>query len=147
LICYDRIFFGDDKFAQISEWVLGKPFFNKYQFSFDVERKKINFYLNKNGYPKRNIIKAKDEYLNKTINFSRINELNKNRNLYVNKLLPLKNLCFIALSMFIIFISFFCIAYNIRVNHKNIVEKKRKGILDENKGNVELKESLDDSNS
>ena len=146
LICYDNIIFGDDKFAQISEWVLGKPFFNKYQFSFDVEGKKINFYLNKNGYPKRNIIKVKDEYLNKTINYSKLNELNKNRN-YVNKLLPLKNLCFIVLSMFIIFISFFCIAYNLRVHHKKIVDKKRKGNLDEDKGNVELKETLDDGNS
>ena len=137
LICYDSKIFRDDKFAQISKWVLGKPFFNKYQFSFDVEANKINFYLNKNGYPKRNIIKVNDEYLNKTINFTRLNELNKNGNLYVNKLLPLKSLCLIAFSMFIIFILFFCITYNIRVNYKNTVEKKSKIKLEEEKSNVE----------
>ena len=147
LICYDSIIFGDDKFAQISEWVLGRPFFNKYQFSFDVEGNKIYFYMNKNGYPKRKILKVKDEYLNKTINFTRLNELNQNKSLYVNKLLPLKNLCFIALSMFIIFISCFCITYNVRVNHKKVAERKRKEKLDEDKGNVELKESLDDTNN
>ena len=40
-IMYFLIYFvqssnNDDKYAQISEWILGKPFLQKYQFSFDV---------------------------------------------------------------------------------------------------------------
>jgi hypothetical protein len=147
LICYDSTSFGEDKFAQISEWVLGKPFFKKYQFSFDVEKKDIIFYVNKNGYNYTKVIKPQSEYINDTIDFNKIKEYNRKRNLYINKLLPWKNLCIIALSILIIFIAFFCISYCIRANHKKIVDDKKKGILDEDKNSIELKESLNDKNN
>ena len=147
LICYDSTLFGGDKFAQISEWVLGKPFFKKYQFSFDVEKKDIIFYVNKNGYNYTKVVKPKSEYINDTIDFNKIKEYNRKRNLYINKLLPWKNLCIIGLSILIIFISFFCISYCVRANHKKIVDEKKKGILDEDKNSIELKESLNDKNN
>ena len=147
MICYDRTIYGDDKFAQISEWVLGKPFLKKYQFSFDVEKNKINFYINKNGYPRKKLIRVKNDSLNKTIDFKKIHEFNIKRTVYVTKLLPKKNLGFIALSLFIIFISFFCISYNLRAKQKKVIAEQKKLKLDEDKVNVELKESLDDINN
>ena len=147
LICYDRTIYGDDKFAQISEWVLGKPFLKKYQFSFDVEKNKINFYINKNGYPPKKLIRVKNDSLNKTIDFKKIHEFNIKRTVYVTKLMHRKNLGFIALSLFIIFVSFFCISYNLRAKQKKVIAEQKKAKLDEEKVNVELKESLDDINN
>ena len=66
----------------------------------------------------------------------------KEKELFINKLLPDKNLGFISLSLFIIFVAFLCIFYNLRVNHKKIEEEKK--LEDEkNKIYVELKENLD----
>jgi hypothetical protein len=31
LICFDTSMFGEDKFSEVSEWIFGKPFLNKYQ--------------------------------------------------------------------------------------------------------------------
>ena len=137
LICYDSGVFGDDKFSQISEWVLGKPFFKKYQFSFDVEKKIISFYENKKGYPHEQEKNTKDDINKKNI----IKQLEKNKYLYVNRLLPIKNLIFISLSLFVIFVAFFCIFYNLRVSH--IKFEKEKKMDEKGKNYVELKENLD----
>ena len=145
LICYDRTLYGDDKFSQISEWVLGKPFFTKYQFSFDVEKNRINFYINKKGYPRKNVISVKNDYLNQTIDYKKFHEFNIKRIVYVKKLLSKKNLCFISFSLFIIFISFFCISYNLRAKNTKVIEEKKKEKFDEDKATIELKESLDDN--
>ena len=97
LICYDNSVYLQDKFSQISDWVFGKPFFDKYQFSFDVEKKRISFYVNKNGYNlKKNITRVANfsaAFRNKVLN----------KNLYMKELLPTKNLTIISFSMFIIF--------------------------------------------
>ena len=54
---------NDDKNAQISEWALGKPFLQKYQFSFDVENKNIFFYENIKESLEKNInLKKKMPY-------------------------------------------------------------------------------------
>ena len=144
LICYDTTIFRADKFAQIAEWILGKPFFKKYQFSFDVEKKDVNYYINKKGTPPTEKVKAKpkNEYLNKSIDFNKVN----NKNLYVNKLIHWKNLSFIALSIFVVFVSFFCISYQIRANHKKIKDEKKKGKTDDN-NDIELKETLNDGDN
>jgi hypothetical protein len=60
LVCYDKGI-GDDAFTKISEWVLGRPFFKKYQLSFDVEKKRVIFYENLSGYPHIQKEKAKKE--------------------------------------------------------------------------------------
>ena len=123
LICYDSTVYGDDKFAQISEWVLGKPFFNKYQFSFDVEKKIISFYENKKGYPHEKVKETKKEINTKN---KTAKKFEANKYLYVNKLLPIRNLLFISFSLFIIFVAFFCIFYKLRVSHKKFVNEKKK---------------------
>ena len=50
LICFETQPNNDDKYEQASEWILGRPFLYKYQFSFDIEQKKISFYDNLKGY-------------------------------------------------------------------------------------------------
>ena len=128
LVVYDSTIFGSDKFAQISEWVLGKPFLDKYQFSFDVEKKQVSFYENKNGYPKKDIKKIKIKK----------STYKKAKQQLILSELPTNNLIFISLALFILFISFFCISYKIRANHQKLVEEAKM-----NKNDVELKESLD----
>ena len=100
-IMYFLIYFvqspnNDDKNAQISEWILGKPFLQKYQFSFDVENKNILFYDN---------IK---ESFEKNIN------LKKNNALYIEQLMPSKKLVIISLSLFIIFVFLFCVSFYVQ---------------------------------
>ena len=142
LICYDGTLYGQDKFSQISEWVLGKPFFNKYQFSFDVEKNKVTFYENKEGYSHQKMEIKKKETDKENLNKKKMIKEKKEKELFINKLLPDKNLGFISLSLFIIFVAFLCIFYNLRVNHKKIEEEKK--LEDEkNKIYVELKENLD----
>ena len=134
LVIYDSTIFGNDKFAQISEWVLGKPFLDKYQFSFDVEKKQISFYENKNGYGKKNIKKIKIEYLN-------INNKNLNQRLNVSELLT-NRVIFISIALFIFLIIFFCISYKIRAKNLKFVEEGKM-----NKDNAEFKETLKDANN
>ena len=124
LVIYDNTNFGSDKFAQISEWVLGKPFLDKYHFSFDVEKKQISFYENINGYQKKNID---------------TNAKNVKQKLTLSEI-PTNNLFFISLALFVLFTSFFCISYKIRANHQQFVEEEKM-----NKNEVELKETLDES--
>ena len=140
LICYDGTLYGQDKFSQISEWVLGKPFFDKYQFSFDVEKKIVTFYENKEGYPHQKITIKQSQKEMETLN--KIKEQIKMKELYTNRLLPNKNMAFISLSLFIIIVSFLCVFYGLRVNHKKIEEEKK---MESERGKkyVELKENLD----
>ena len=129
LICFDNGVGEDDKFLQISEWVLGKPFLDKYQFSFDIEQNKIYFYENFIRY-----IVSKNKIL-------------KDRNnLYVNRLLPKNNLILIGFSMFVIFVTFFCISFYIKKNcnspnNANVEEQNGKS-----KKYAELEESPDSFN-
>ena len=134
LVCYDKGISGDDAFTKISEWVLGRPFFKKYQLSFDVEKKLIIFYENLSGYPHIQKEKAKKEKETK------LKETNKEDedDSYVEKLLPKKNLTFIALAIFIIFVAMFCISYKLRADHKKFEEEKD----NEQEKAVELKENL-----
>ena len=136
LICYDKGIFGDDAFTKISEWVLGRPFFKKYQLSFDVEKKRVLFYENLSGYPHTQREKAKKEKEKE----KKLKEANKadEDDSYVDKLLPKKNLTFIALAIFIIFVGMFCICYHLRADHKKFEEEKDN---DKEKA-VELKENL-----
>mgnify|MGYP002624502424 CR=1 FL=1 len=89
LICYDKGIFGDDVFTKISEWVLGRPFFKKYQLSFDVERKRVIFYENLSGYPH---IQREKEKIEKEKKLKEENKKNENGS-YVDKLLPTKQPC------------------------------------------------------
>ena len=136
LVCYDKGIFGDDAFTKISEWVLGRPFFKKYQLSFDVEKKQVLFYENLSGYPhiqKEKAIKEKEKE-------KKLKETNKEGedDSYVDKLLPKKNLALIALAIFIIFVAMFCISYHLRADHKKFEEEKD----NEQEKAVELKENL-----
>ena len=56
----------------------------------------------------------------------------------MEKLLPWKNLTFIALAIFIIFVAMFCISYHLRSDHKKFEEEKD----NEKEKAVELKENL-----
>ena len=111
LICFD-------KNNKNNEWVLGKPFMKKYQFSFNVEKNEISFYEN--------------------LNILKLNEYNND--LYVKYLLPTKNLIMISLSMFIIFISFLCVFYCLKMNNK-APKKQKKQKIENGKKFLELKES------
>ena len=140
LVCYDKGISGDDPFAKISEWVLGRPFFKKYQLSFDVEKKRILFYENLNGYPhiknkKEKELKEKEKEKEKKVKETNEEEEDDS---YVDRLLPQKNLTLIALSIFIIFVAMFCISYHLRYDHKKFEEEKDS---DKEKA-VELKENL-----
>ena len=140
LVVYDNTGFGSDKFAHISEWILGKPFFDKYQLSFDVEKKTVSFYENKNGYEKKIIKKSSVKNRNITSN-NKTNDVNLNgkNNLHLSELILIKNMAFISLSLFIIFLSFFCI-YKLWANHQKYVEESK----NEEKNSIELKEYLDE---
>jgi hypothetical protein len=128
-IMYFLIYFvqssnNDEKYAQISEWILGKPFLKKYQFSFDVENNKIFFYEN---------IK---EFSDKNIN------LKMNNALYVEQLMPSKKLVIISLSLFIIFVFLFCASFYIQKSlRKDNIKSSSK-----DKKYTELEESPDSFN-
>ena len=111
LICFD-------KNNKNNEWVLGKPFMKKYQFSFNVENNEISFYEN--------------------LNILKLNEYNND--LYVRYLLPTKNLIMISLSLFVIFISFLCAFYCLKMNNKP-PKKQKKQKIENGKKFLELKES------
>ena len=114
LICFDTGLLEDDKYNNSYEWVLGKPFMYKYLFSFNVEKNEISFY--------ENIITQKLK-MTKNIN-----------NLYVDQLLPTKNLILFSLSLFVILIFIFCISNCIQIRKR----KKSKNI--NGKKFMELKE-------
>lgn len=139
LICYDSNIWGTDKFTKISEWVFGKPFFDKYQFSFEVETNNFIFYVNKKGYKPKNYKKLR--FVNKT-DKEYIHLYNQN--FFNEKILPIKNLIFIALSLFIIFVSFFCISYNLR---SSAIKNKDKNTDVRPNDELELKEKLDSENN
>jgi hypothetical protein len=126
LICFDTSMFGEDKFSEISEWIFGKPFLNKYQFSFDVEKRIINFYENLKGY-------ISDPDLNKNIK----------KYIYLNNFLSMEKLANVIF-LVIIFLIFYYISINInakfwnkRVARKNIIDKTEK--IEEY---IELEDSL-----
>ena len=137
LVCYDKGI-GDDAFIKISEWVLGRQFFKKYQLSFDVEKKRVIFYENLCGYPHIQKEKAKKE--KEKEKGKKLKENNKvdEDDSYVEKLLPWKILTFITLAIFIIFVAMFCISYHLRSDHKKFEEEKDR----EQEKAVELKENL-----
>ena len=112
LVCFD-------KNNKNHEWILGKPFMKKYQFSFDVENNKISYYENLNTLPLKY----------------------NNNSLYVNQLLPLKNLALISVSMFFIFTSFFCVFYCLKMSGKSKTKKPPKEVIENGKKFIELKES------
>ena len=112
LVCFD-------KNNKNHEWILGKPFMKKYQFSFDVENNKISYYENLNTLP------LKNDY----------------NSLYVSQLLPLKNLVLISVCMFIIFTSFLCIFYCLKMSDKSKTKKPPKEVIENGKKFIELKES------
>lgn len=125
LIYFEQSPKNDDKYSQASEWILGKPFLQKYQFSFDVENKNIFFYDNikeqseKNGHLKTNNAK------------------------YVEQLMPSKKLVIISLSLFIIFVFLFCASFYIQKTFRKD-NVKRSGSKD--KKYKELEESPDSFN-
>ena len=134
MICYDSGLWGTDKFTKISEWIFGKPFLDKYQFSFDVEANKFSFYKNKKGFKHENYRKV--SLVSKDMMEDSLH--NYNQNLFIEKILPYKNLIFISLSLFVIFVSFFCISYNLRANANK--RKRKEGRPNDD---LELKEKLD----
>ena len=100
-IIYFLIYFvqssnNDDKYSQASEWILGKPFLQKYQFSFDEENKNIFFYANIKEQSEKNV------------------HLKGNNAVYVEQLMPSKKLVIISLSLFIIFVFLFCASFYIQ---------------------------------
>ena len=124
LICFDTGMFGDDKFTEISEWIFGKPFLKKYQFSFDVEKRRIIFYENL----KRNINNS-----NKNVNIKKY--------IYLNHLISFKNLAFIIFFLFIISFAFYKTSKYLKNNNKII-----KRIKDEKEEeSIELEETMVES--
>ena len=128
LIGFDTGLFGDNKFSEISEWILGKPFLNKYQFSFDVEKKEISLYENLNGYKDYNSYHPSEKK-------------NIEKDTYLDRLLPVKNMVLIALSIFIIFVGFFCILYCLRRDHSKFVKESKNDENEKGKEYIELKDS------
>ena len=123
LICFDMGASGegDDKFPEISEWILGKPFLKKYQFSFNVGKRRIEFY-------EKISVSDKNEKTQKSIQLSH--------------LLSVKNVIFII--AFLIFI--FVIYYK---NTKSFtIDKKKRKNFDEEKGKeyIELEDSFVENN-
>ena len=122
LICFDTGIFGDDKFTEISEWILGRPFLNKYQFSFDVERRRIIFYENLKRY---------------------IIDPNKNENIkkyfYYNYLFSFKNFVFFIVFLFTILIATYKISLYLKKNN-NRKAKYIKG--EKEKESIELEDTL-----
>ena len=124
LICFETDKPEDNKFNEISEWIFGKPFMKKYQFSFDVENRIIRFYENLNGY---------------------IHNTTKNTNLkytYSNILLSIKNIPFIIFFLFIVFLSFL---YILKYSKNGKKKSNRKTKIDKNeegKEYIELEDNL-----
>lgn len=142
LICYDNAIYGETKYSQISEWVFGKPFFNKYQFLFDVEKNALTFYENtKRSYTHKKIKYKKMKEVLAEFNIKDLNS-NDNNNDYIEKILPTQNLFLISLSLLIIFISFFCIYYKLRAKNK---KNNSDSSVDKEKKYMELKENLDNN--
>ena len=144
LIYFDNKLFGEDMFSEISEWILGRPFLNKFQFVFDVENNLISFYESLNGYTDFHF-KHKSNNKKLDINENKENKENKN-NIYNNKLLNNKNINLICLIMSIFFVVFLTISCYVRKNHKNIKKEKMLDKVEKGKQYIELKESLDDIN-
>ena len=144
LICHDSANNEQNKYSQISEWVLGRPFFKKYQFSFDVEKKLVTFYKKNPRFPYGHEINEGEKTDDKS---KKGKKKSGNKDFYLDRLLPIKNLIFISLSIFTIFVAFFCIFYNLRVSHKKFEEEKELESLDE-KGRKysELSENLNNKN-
>ena len=141
LICYDNAIYGETKYSQISEWVFGKPFFNKYQFSFDVEKNVLTFYKNDNKTYTPEKVKYKK--MKEVLAEFNIKDLNSNNNDYIEKIMPTQNLFLISLSLLIIFISFFCLVYKFRVKNKK--SNNLDISIDEGKKCMELKENLENN--
>lgn len=125
LICFDTGMFGDDKFTEISDWIFGKPFMKKYQFSFDVESRIIRFYENLNGYANNT---NKNTHLNKYI--------------YSNNFLSIKNLPFIIFFLLILFFSFFYILKSFKIRKTKFVKKTKIDKIEEGKEYIELEDNL-----
>jgi hypothetical protein len=123
LICFDMGASeeGDDKFAEISEWILGKPFLKKYQFSFNVGKRRIEFY-------EKISVSDKNEKIQKSIQ--------------LNHLLSVKNVIFIIAFLIFIFVVYY-------KNSKSFTADKRKRKnFDEEKGKeyIELEDSFVENN-
>lgn len=133
LIYFETEFNEENKFARISEWILGRPFLSKYQFSFDVEENKISFYEDIKGY-----------------NYKRYLFLKRNKNSYVNKLLPINNIIIISLIMFILFVSCFCISYYCQKENNNkplkTIKIKKEKNKDKTKNVIEEQQTLESFN-
>ena len=141
LIYFDNGLFGEDMFSEISEWILGRPFLNKFQFVFNVESNLISFYENTNGYTNFHINNDRN---NNKLDINKIKG-NKN-NLYNNKLLNNKNINLVFLIMSIFFVSFLTISFFVRKNKKKIKKESLLDKVEKGKKYIELKESLDDTN-
>ena len=112
---------GDDKFAEISEWILGKPFLKKYQFSFNVGKRRIEFY-------EKISVSDKNEKIQKSIQ--------------LNHLLSVKNVIFMIAFLIFIFVVYY-------KNSKSFTADKRKRKnFDEEKGKeyIELEDSFVENN-
>ena len=123
LICFDMGASeeGDDKFAEISEWILGKPFLKKYQFSFNVGKRRIEFY-------EKISVSDKNEKIQKSIQ--------------LNHLLSVKNVIFMIAFLIFIFVVYY-------KNSKSFTADKRKRKnFDEEKGKeyIELEDSFVENN-
>ena len=123
LICFDMGVSenGDDKYAEISEWILGKPFLKKYQFSFNVGKNRIEFYEK---------ISASDKS-EKT-----------EKSIQLNHLLSVRNVIFIISFLIFIFVVYYKNSKSFKTN-----KRKRKN-FDEEKGKeyIELEDSFVENN-
>lgn len=125
LICFDTGMFGDDKFTEISEWIFGKPFLSKYQFSFDIERRRIYFYENLKGYSNNPDI-----------------HINVRKYIYLSEILS-KNIKTILLLMLILLMIIFYFAF---FNKKNKAKIIRETKIDKNDVGKEYIELIDTYN-
>ena len=125
LICFETDKPEDNKFNEISEWIFGKPFMKKYQFSFDVENRIIRFYENLNGY---------------------IHNTTKNTNLkkytYSNIFLSIKNIPFIIFFLFTVFLGFLYILKYSKIDKKKSNRKTKIDKDEEGKEYIELEDNL-----
>ena len=123
LICFDMGISreGDDKFPEISEWILGKPFLKKYQFSFNVGKRRIEFY-------EKISVSDKNEKIQKSIQ--------------LNHLLSVKNVIFIIAFLIFIFVVYY-------KNSKSFkTDKRKRKNFEEEKGKeyIELEDSFVENN-
>lgn len=120
LICFDTGMFGEDIFSEISEWIFGKPFLKKYQFSFDVEKRIINFYENLNGY-------INNHDLDKNIK----------KYIYLNK-----NLNYVIFFLIIIFLLFYYFSVNTKTWNKIVAKNTNKDKSEKGKEYIEMEDIL-----